>query len=236
LAYPCYRKESPGQNRQQESNDKEIIVAICSKCGAELSPSIQFCTACGAPVAAAAAVAAPAQPAAATAKQGSSALKIILIIVAVFVGLGIIGAGAVGFMAWRVAHAFHVSGSGNNVTLSTPGGTLTANSNMTFSASDLGTDIYPGAQPGKGGGRLSLAGNSVVTATFVTSDSKDQVVSFYKDKLGSEANVFDYPAAATISLNKSKNESVLITVEPNSSQYNGKTLISIVHTTSTNAQ
>lgn len=213
------------------------MASLCSKCGAEISPDAQTCSSCGAPVAAAAAVAAPAQPAAAApAKQGSSAVKIVLIIVAVFVGLGILVAGAVGYMAWRVAHAFHVSGSGSNVTMSTPSGTFTANATQTFSASDLGADIYPGAQSGKGGGRLSLAGSSVVTATFVTSDSKDQVVAFYKSKLGSDANIFDYPAAATISLNKSKNESVLITIEPNSSQYNGKTLISIVHTTSANAQ
>ncbi len=88
------------------------MASFCSKCGAELSPDAQSCTACGAPVAAPAAVVTPAQPVAAPAKSGSSALKIILIILAVFIGLGILGAGAFGFFVWRVAHAVHVSGSG----------------------------------------------------------------------------------------------------------------------------
>jgi hypothetical protein len=206
------------------------VASFCSKCGAELSPNAHACTACGAPVATAAVVA-PAQPVpvAAPPRQGSSALKIILIILAVFVGLGILGAGAFGFFVWRIAHAVHVSGSGNNITVTTPGGAFSANSSTTFTASDLGTDIYPGAQPGKGGMRMNVAGNSVVTAVYVTSDSKQQVLDFYKSKLGSDANVFDYSAGATVSINKGDKESILITIAPNQSQYDGKTQISIVH-------
>jgi hypothetical protein len=221
----------------QNFNDKEIIVAsFCSKCGAELSPNTQFCAACGAPVAAAAAVVAPAQPAAAPAQSGGNALKIILIIVAVFVGLGILGAGAFGFFVWRVAHAVHVSGSGDQVTLHTPGGTLTANTTETYSASDLGTDIYPGAQTGKGSMRMTLPTGSMVSAVYVTSDSKDQVLSFYKTRFGSEASVFDTPDGTVLTLNKSQQESVVVTITKSSSEYDGKTEIHIVHTTSTKTQ
>jgi hypothetical protein len=178
------------------------------------------------------------QPVAAPANSGSSAVKIILIIVAVFVGLGILGAGAFGFMVWRVAHAIHASGLGassgpnGQVTMNTPGGTFTANTTQTFSASDLGTDIYPGAQPGKGGMRMTLPSGSMVSGAFVTSDSKDQVVSYYKSKLGSEASTYDSGNSAIITVNKGKQESVMITITVSPSQYDGKTQIHITHTIS----
>jgi hypothetical protein len=156
-------------------------------------------------------------------KSGSSAVKIVLIIVAVFVGLGIIGAGAFGFFIWRVAH----------VTVSTPGGSFSANESENFTSSDLGTEIYPGAQSGKGNVRMSLPSGTMVTAVYVTSDSKDQVVSYYKSKFGSDVSVFESPTGSVISATKGQQESVVVTVSVSPSEYDGKTQIHIVHTTST---
>jgi hypothetical protein len=209
-----------------EFNEKEIIVtSFCAKCGAEVSADQQVCAACGAPTgawtpmaasaqpvaASAQPVAAPVQPGAAPAKAGSGLLKI--------------------------GHAFHVSGTGDNahVTMNTPGGTISAGASENFSASDLGTDLYPGAESGKGGARMTLPGGSWVSAVFVTSDSKDQVVSFYKSKLGSEVSVYDSGDTAVLSAQKSKQESIIVTVTANKSEYNGKTQIAIVHTISTKA-
>lgn len=250
------------------------MASFCGKCGAEVSSDKQFCTVCGAPVAAYTPVVAPpqqaapppaaytpvaappqqtvapAQPAAYTpppvapapqfappSKSGSSALKIILIIVLVLVGLGILGAGAFGIFIWRVAHAIHVSGTGANgqVTMNTPGGTIIANPTETFTASDLGTDIYPGATAGKGSMRMSLPTGSWITAVYVTSDSKDQVVSYYKSKFGSDASVYDSANSAVLTLQKGKQESVMVTVTANEAQDNGKTRITILHTISTKA-
>jgi len=215
---------------------KEIIVAsLCSKCGAELSPDAQSCAACGSPVVAVAVpVAVPvAQPAAAPAAQGSSALKIILIIIAVFVGLGLIGAGAFGYFVWRVAHAVKIAGSSGKISIPTPGGTFTANTNETFTTADLGTEVYPGATAGKGSLRMSLPTGSMVTAIYVTSDSKDQVLAFYKSQLGDGSTTMDTSNGAIVTLNKGQQESIMVTITANSSQYDGKTQISIVHTTST---
>jgi hypothetical protein len=179
----------------------------------------------------------PAQPLAAPAKSGGSALKIVLIILAIIVGLGILGVGAISYVVYRAAHAFHVSGSGDNahVTMNVPGVNISANTGDNFSASDLGTDIYPGATAGKGGMRMTLPTGSMVTAVFVTSDSKDQVVSFYKGKFGSDVSVFDEANGAMITAQKSKQESIMVTVTANKSEYNGKTEITIVHTISTKA-
>jgi hypothetical protein len=183
-------------------------------------------------VAAAEAIVAPAQPAPVPANSGASALKIVLIILAVFIGLGILGAGAFGFFVWRVAHAVHVSGSGSDVTVHTPGGTLTANTSETFSASDLGTDIYPGATTGKGSMRMSLPTGSMVSAVYVTGDSKDQVLAFYKTRFGNDASIFDSSDGTVLTVNKGKEESVVVTITKGSSDYVGKTEIHIVHTKS----
>ena len=166
------------------------------------------------------------------AKSGG-ALKIILIVVAIFVGLGILGAAALGFTVWRVAHAFHSSGPGGEVSVDTPGGKINLNSTEHYSASDLGTDIYPGAQSGKGSMRMSLPTGSVITAIYTTSDSKDQVVSYYKDKLGSDASVYDNANSAVLSVQKGPKETVMVTVSQNGSQDEGRTRISIMHSKST---
>lgn len=206
------------------------MAGFCAKCGAALSPGTQFCAACGAPLAAAA----PAfQPGVAPPKSGSSALKIVLIIIAVFVGLGILGAGAFGFFVWRVAHSIHVSGAGNDVTVTTPLGKIGANAEESFTPSDLGTDIYPGAQSGKGGMRMSLPTGTMVTAVYLTSDSKDQVLAFYKSRFGSNAASYDTPNGSVLTLNKNQQESVVVTINASSSDNSGKTQIVIVHTKAT---
>jgi nitrate reductase NapE component len=176
---------------------------------------------------------APAQPVAPPAKSGSSALKIILIIVLIFVGLGVLAAGAFGFMAWRIAHAFHVSGSGANsqVSIDTPGGGFSANTATNISASDLGTDIYPGAEPGKGSMRMNIGGASIVHGIFVTSDSKDQVLNFYKSRFGSSSFVMDNATSSVISVNKGDRESLMVTITANPNENDGKTQISIMHST-----
>jgi zinc ribbon protein len=162
--------------------------------------------------------------------SGGSALKIILIIFAILVGLGILGAGAVGFMVWRVAHAFHVNGHNGQVTLNTPSGSVTASNASNFTSDELGTDVYPGAQPTQGGMRMNLPTGSVVSGVFVTSDSKDQVLAFYKSKLGSEASVFDAANSAMISLRKGSHENIMVSISSQQSQNDSKTKISIVHT------
>jgi hypothetical protein len=218
--------------------DKEIIVPSDIPNGGDQAASDQQThTATGAPATPGAttvtpvqAAPAPVQTAPAPARTGPSAVKIILIVVLVFVGLGILGAAAVGFTIWRVAHAVHVSGPNGQYTLDTPGGTITANSGEAYSASDLGTDIYPGAVSSKGGMKMTMPTGSSVTAIFLTSDSKDQVVSFYKGKFGSDATTLDFGPNAILTVKKGNDETVTVTVTANSAQNGGKTQIAISHT------
>jgi hypothetical protein len=160
-------------------------------------------------------------------KSGSSALKIILIIVAVFVGLGILSVCGIMFGIYRVSKAVRVSNNGSAVELTTPGGTFSAG-DTAVSASDLGVDAYPGANQQKGSVRISTPKGSTVTAVYETGDSLDKVLAWYKDKLGSGASVYQSDKSAVLTMaDDTKKTSVMVTI---SNQDNdGKTKIAIMH-------
>lgn len=221
------------------------MASFCAKCGAEIPPDKQSCTSCGA-------AAAP-QPAIAPAKSGSC-LKIGLIVVAVLVVLGLLAVAGIGYVAWRVKKAVNVetgangqmtlntpngkvniTGNGGQMTMQTPDGKVDLNSTQTYTAADLGTDIYPGAQSVKGGMKMESPTSSMVTGIFVTSDSKDQVVTFYKNKFGGSASTFDTSEGAVLTLPMGDKESVMVTITGKPSENEGKTKIVIVHTKETKA-
>jgi len=215
------------------------MASFCTKCGAAVTGDNAFCTSCGAPVGTAlgAAVSAPASnapayavPGAVPAKSGSSALKVILIIVAVFIGLGVLSVAGIMFGIWRVSRTVHLTQNGGGaVTFSTPGGTYSAG-NTKVTAGDLGVDIYPGATQQQGAVRVTTPSGTAVTAAYLTSDSMDKVVDFYKGKLGSGASVFTSDKSAVLSLTSDdKKSSVMITL---SGGDNGQTKIGILHSMS----
>lgn len=160
-------------------------------------------------------------------KSGPSALKIILIIVAVFVCLGIIGAGIVGYGIYRVAKSVHKDANGE-IVVNTPKGAITANPNETFTASDLGIAIYPGAEQGKGGLRMNIAGRSMVSANFLTSDPKDQVIAFYKGKVGPNAQSIMTDSGAQFVTAATNGDSVTVSIAQNAATNDGKTQITII--------
>jgi len=171
---------------------------------------------------------APYQPVAAPPpKSGSSALKIILIIVGIFVGLGILAAGVVGYGIYRVAHAVHKDANGQ-ISIDTPKGTISANTSDKFTESDLGIPIYPGAEQGKGGLRMNIAGKSMVEANFLTSDSKEQVMSFYKDKAGSDAESVSTDNGGQFILKGANGDSITVSISQISGMNDGKTQITII--------
>ena len=79
---------------------------------------------------------------------------------------------------------------------------------------------------------MALPSGSMVSAVYFTADSKEQVVNFYKHKLGSDASVFNNATGASLAVSKNKQESVVITITTSPSQNEGKTQIQIVHTIS----
>jgi hypothetical protein len=121
----------------------------------------------------------------------------------------------------------HVSNNGSAVELTTPGGSFSAG-DTAVSASDLGVDLYPGANQQKGAVRISTPKGSTVTAVFETGDSLDKVLSWYKDRLGSGASVYQSDKSAVLTMaDDTRKTSVMVTV--GTSDSDGKTSIVIVH-------
>jgi hypothetical protein len=160
-------------------------------------------------------------------KSGSSAVKIILIILGIFVGLGIIVGSIVAYGVYRVAHSIHKDANGN-ISVTTPKGTITANSSDTLTAADLGIAIYPGATEGKAGLRMNIAGKSMVTANFHTPDSQDKVMAFYTAKAGPNAQTVTTSTGGTITIQNGA-DSITVTVTQSANANDGETQFTIVN-------
>jgi hypothetical protein len=217
------------------------MASFCSKCGAELSPDTRFCQGCGAPTGLPAAAAMPAgvtpggqvplAPAPTVTTRSSGALKVVLIIVGVIVGLGLLSAVAVMFGIWRISQSVHVDPSGG-VTISTPAGRISTGhtSAAHLSETEVGAPIYPGAIAEEGGFKLGAESGSMATYVFKTSDSVPQVLAFYRDKFGPKTSVIETPQGGIVTAAKNDNKGIMVTIGHDESE--NKTSIAITHTTS----
>jgi hypothetical protein len=168
-------------------------------------------------------------------KKSGGALKIILIVVAVVFCIILVVAGVFSYGVYRVAHSVHVDDKGNG-TISMLGSTITTGKNIDISADQLGVDLYPGATRAEGGMNMTLPTGSMVSAVFVTNDPVSSVVAFYKGKLGANESDIDTDTGSVLSSGKqgaNGKSGTVITIAPGTGNNNGKTQISIVHTTST---
>jgi hypothetical protein len=157
-------------------------MAFCNSCGAPLSAGTSFCNKCG--TAAAGPGAAPASfPPPPPTTGGGSALKIVLIVIAVIVGIGILGLGSLAIIGYHIAKSAHVTQEGDHVKVETPFGSVETSKDPAQVVKDLGVDVYPGAQAQKNGTATVTFGNMhTVAASFESSDSVDQVCTFYKSR------------------------------------------------------
>ena len=210
-------------------------MAFCNKCGASLAPGIRFCNQCGAaviasspapnvasPATAGSAVSAGSVPPA-TAGQGGGALKVILIVVAVLVLLGILSFGSIAFFAWRVARHAHIHQDGNNVSVETPFGSVETTKDPADAVRNLGVDLYPGAELMRNGSSTATFGG-VHTATISaeSSDPVDQVFNFYKARFPN-AMVTTSDAGRSTIISNDKKSMITINIE----SQGGKTKIAI---------
>jgi hypothetical protein len=165
------------------------------------------------------------------ATSGNTVLKIVLIVIGVFVLLGVIGAGVIGFGVYKISKTAHRNADGG-VSFSTPGGTITAGNSANISAADLGTALYPGAVSGQGSMNMKLPTESLVTAVYTSSDSPDKIVSFYKEKLGDQASIVQSSNNRTVLTAGDKDkESIMVTVSPEGNT----TKFVIMHVTKTHS-
>jgi hypothetical protein len=164
------------------------------------------------------------------ASSGNTVLKIVLIVIGVFVLLGVIGAGVIGFGVYKITKSAHRNADGG-VSFSTAGGTITTGSSANFSAADLGTALYPGAVSGQGSMNMKLPTESLVTAVYTSSDSPDKIVSFYKEKMGDQATVTQSGNRTVFTAGDKDKESIMITVSPEGNT----TKFVIMHVTKTHS-
>ena len=197
-----------------------------------------ICAKCGAPVAAAptqpippnvqqAAVYAAPQPA----KSSGGALKVILIILAIVFGIGVLGAGGLGFMAWRASKLIAANNKSNEALFSIPGlGSISTGNDATADPSQLGAPVYPGAVQEKGAVSVGTSAAAVAEAHFTTGDPMSQVVDFYTSNMPG-AILASTAGATVLNAGPSATDRVTVTISPGSGSDAGKTSIVIVRTT-----
>lgn len=186
------------------------MATFCTSCGSPVEENLKFCPKCGTqlgapsaptpggagPTAQATGGVPPAPAAAAsTAKKGSPVLKIILGVVAFFVVIGVLVAGAGIYFFYKAKEKVSsIVETAKSVTAGhgTPELRLEKGGEGSKSAASATLDVppYPGSIATESGGGMNLGSLGGVSGQeFETSDSTDKVVAFYKDKFGSKINV-----------------------------------------------
>ena len=191
-------------------------MAFCNSCGATLNPGTRFCNNCGAPIVSSSPVspvtsppAVPGQPVTTVtfppAASGGGALKAILIVVSVVVLIGTLAVVSLGFFAWRVARHARVRQDHDNVTVETPFGTVESTKDPQDAARNLGVHIYPGGVLKDGAASATFGAVHTTTLNLETTDSVDQVCSFYKSRYPTAMAVTSQTDECTIVSNDKKN-------------------------------
>ncbi|MGA9968217.1 MAG: zinc ribbon domain-containing protein [Terriglobales bacterium] len=201
-------------------------MAFCNSCGTTLEAGAKFCPKCGTAIPMTAAI--PAATPSAPPPQGNSALKVILMIVAGVIVLGILGIGTLVFVIHRVAHNSRIRNRDGNVQVETPFGSVQSTNNPDEAVRNLGIDPYPGARVLEGNS-ATIGGMHTVTAQFESDDSADKVAAFYSSKLpDAKVNTKDQNRYTIVSTDKK--DIVTINIEPEGS----KTRINIATVTGKN--
>lgn len=185
-------------------------MAFCNSCGATLDGGAKFCTKCGATqpgsAAAAAPVFTPATSTPGTPQKSGGALKIILIVLAVIVVLGILAVGGVSFFAYRIAQRSRVRNENGSVRVETPFGSVNTSTDPDEAARNLGIDLYPGAEVIKGTtSNMTMGAMHTATADFESSDPVTTVGEFYKSRLPNASVVSTTPDRYAIISTDKKN-------------------------------
>jgi hypothetical protein len=163
-------------------------------------------------------------------KSGMSATQIVLIVVGVFVALGIIAACAVGVGVWYIAKSAHKDANGQ-ISMNLPFGSIHTIAPDKVAESDFGVPFYPGSRCVTGT-RTETTAFSQLSAMFVTPDSGDKVIAFYKEKAGPGAQAVTMPFGATqVTMPAQAGASVTVLITQNKNAFAGETRIQIVRST-----
>lgn len=157
-------------------------MAFCTACGNPVDAASRFCAKCGAAMPATAVAPAASAPGQAPAKPGGGALKIVLIIAAVFVGLAVVIGGITAYIGYRAVKSARATIGEAGTTAHTAMGDVQTTKDPVKMAQETGVELYPGAEMVKEGSKVSFGGVSAASAVFQTGDAPEQVAEFYKQK------------------------------------------------------
>lgn len=198
-------------------------MAFCNSCGSSLEAGARFCAKCGASQPGGSAVGPVVTTPPGTTSTSTSPVRIILIIVAAIIALGIVGIGTVSYIAYRVERHTRIEKDNGNIRVENPFGTVESTSNPDDVARELGIDVYPGAKVVNGNASsVSVGGMHTVAAQFESDDPPSKVADFYRSRLpNANVNVAGQDHYTIVS--RDKKDLITINIEPVS----GKTLIHI---------
>ncbi|HUU14508.1 MAG TPA: zinc ribbon domain-containing protein [Terriglobia bacterium] len=222
------------------------MAKFCGNCGSPMEESQAFCGNCGAqagaPAGAPQAAAAPPPPASATPapvaaapKKGSSPLlKIILIVVGIFAFVTVAGIGACVYIGYRARQTLNetikVDEAGKGITLKTPKGDIRLGERASGDVKSIGgVPPYPGATPVDKGAQFSVGDKDLISGQeYVTSDSVEDVVNFYKEKLGPKTSVSEYEGQFQLT-HADKEDKGITVIHVGRDEETGETKILISH-------
>ena len=197
-------------------------MAFCNSCGANLDDGARFCPSCGAVQSG---VSSAPGPPAAPPVPGSNPVKVILIVVAAIVVVGILATMAATLIGLRIARHTRIGTNRDGVKIESPLGSVETSGNPEEVAKDLGIEVYPGARAlDNGAARVNMGGTRTVAANFESDDPPQMVADFYRSKFPTAR--FTTSAGSHFSLVSVENHHIMtISIEPQGS----KTMIHIAN-------
>lgn len=165
-----------------------------------------------------------------------SATKVILIVVGVFVVLGVLVVGLLGFAGWYIVKSAHKDANGQT-SLNLPFLSVQTVPSDQITEKELGIAIYPGARPEKFGSISKTGPVTILSAHFRTTDPADKVIAYYKDKAGPAAQIMSLPfgVGTQIQVQSQAGTSVKILITQLAKASESETRIQIDHATQVNA-
>jgi hypothetical protein len=228
------------------------MARFCTQCGSPVGEGLSFCMNCGAKIAAPSSApaasqpvaagpapmgpAGPPTPATAPAKKTSPVVKIVLVVVAFFVFITVAGIGACVYIGYRAKRAVEqtvkMDESGKSIKIQTPEGEIRLGEHPTKEGDTVGgVPIYTGATALEGGAQFSFGDKLRIGGQeYETSDSVDQVVDFYKEKLGPQMTVVERDGHYRMSVQRGEGrQASIVTIDVFADEGSGKTKITISH-------
>lgn len=152
---------------------------FCNQCGSPLDGGAAQCPVCGRGT-----TAAPAPPSASAQVpiKGHSGRRFVPIFLAAIVLLGVILMGGVLLLYYHARTRIHTNRDAAEIT--TPFGKIASGQNSLTVARQLRFPVYPGAtrMDSESATEINGMGGQIATMTFVTADSVDRVMSFYRSQ------------------------------------------------------